>query len=275
MRKAKDGSMVKRIIVLICTLIYLVPLYVVIVNSVKTDAEVILSPLALPREITFDNFVFAFEASDMFTLYKNSIIITVCSVVLLIVISSTAAYVLARRTGKLYNCLYVFSLLGIMVPPVVTLIPSIQTLQFFGLLHTFPGMFLFYGGTFFSFAIFLYVNFIKTIPISFDEAASIDGANQFAIFFKIILPLLRPCTVTVVIMLGMWIWNDFLNPMYILGTQGGLTITTGIHRAMGPFTARWNIVFANVILASAPVIIMYLCLQKHFMKGMAAGAIKG
>ena len=161
-----------------------------------------------------------------------------------------------------------------MVPPIVTLIPSIQTLQFFGLLHTLPGIFLFYGGTFFSFAIFIYVNFIKTIPVSLEEAASIDGANQFSIFWKIIMPLMTPCTITVVILLGMWIWNDFLNPMYILGTRG-LTITTGIHRAIGPYSARWNIVFANVILASAPVIIMYLCLQKHFMKGMTAGAIKG
>ena len=161
-----------------------------------------------------------------------------------------------------------------MVPPVVTLIPSILTLQFFGLLHTMPGLFLFYGGTYFSLAIFFYYNFIKTIPVSFDEAASIDGASQFSIFFRIILPLLQPCTVTVVILLGMWIWNDFLNPMYILGPQG-LTITTGIFRAIGTYSARWNIVFANVILASAPIILMYIVLQKHFMKGMTAGAIKG
>ena len=274
MRKAKIGSLIKRIIVLLCAFIYLIPLYVAIVNSVKTDAEVIISPLALPSTITFDNFVFAFESADMLALYRNSIVITVCSVFLLIIISSMAAYVLARRTGKIYTIMYVFSLVGIMVPPVVTLIPSIQTLQFFGLLHTMPGLFLFYGGTYFSLGIFFYVNFIKTIPVSFDEAASIDGASQFSIFFRIILPLLRPCTVTVVILLGMWIWNDFLNPMYILG-QGGLTITTGVHRAIGPYSARWNIVFANVILASAPVILMYLFLQKHFMKGMTAGAIKG
>ena len=275
MKLISAGNSVKRILVLLFALAYLVPLYIAVVSSVKTDAEILLSPISLPQQVTFDNFATAFYSSNILSLYRTSIIITVCSVTILIAFSSMAAYVIARRKGTFYNCLYVFSLAGIMVPPVVTLIPSIQTLQALGLLHTMPGLFLFYAGTFFSTTIFLYVNFIKTIPISLEEAAYIDGANQFTSFIRIIFPLLKPCTATAVIFLGMWVWNDFLNPMYILGTTGGMTITTGIFSSIGPYASRWNLVFANVILASLPIIILYLCLQKQFMKGLTAGAVKG
>lgn len=268
-------SWVRKILVLLFAIVYLIPLYIAVVNSVKSDAEILISPISLPREITFDNFRTAFNSSNILSLYRNSIIITVCSVAILIFFSSMAAYVIARRKGAFFNALYVFSLAGIMVPPVVTLIPSIQTLQILGLLHTMPGLFLFYAGTFFSTTIFLYVGFIKTLPMSLDESAQIDGASQFTTFFRIILPLLKPITTTAIIFLGMWIWNDFLNPMYILGTSGGMTITTGIHSSIGPYASRWGLVFANVILASVPIIIVYLCLQKQFMKGLTAGAVKG
>ena len=275
MKVMSAGNSVKKILALLFALIYLLPLYIAVVNSVKSDAEILLSPISLPRQVVFDSFATAFYSSNILRLYRTSIIITVCSVAILIAFSSTAAYVIARRKGSFYSCLYVFSLAGIMVPPVVTLIPSIQTLQVLGLLHTMPGLFLFYSGTFFSTTIFLYVNFIKTIPLSLEEAAYIDGANQFTTFFRIIFPLLKPCTATAVIFLGMWVWNDFLNPMYILGTTGGMTITTGIHSSIGPYASRWNLVFANVILATLPIIILYLCLQRQFMKGLTAGAVKG
>jgi raffinose/stachyose/melibiose transport system permease protein len=269
------GNWVKKILVLMFSLIYLVPLYIAVVNAFKTYNEVLLSPLRPPAQITFENFVEAFNASNIFGLYRTSIYITVVSVLLLIVLSSMAAYIIARRTGTVYKCLYVFSLAGIMIPPVVTLVPSIKTLSMLNLLYTEPGLFLFYAGTYFSTAIFLYVGFIKTIPASLDESAYIDGASAFTTFFRIIFPLARPCTATAVIFLGMWIWNDFLNPMYILGYMGGQTITIGIYSAIGAYTSRWNLVFANVILASFPIIILYLCMQKQFMKGLTSGAVKG
>ena len=275
MKKAAAGNWIKKILVLLFAILYLAPLYIAVVNSVKPYSEIIKSPLSLPKQFTLDNFVEAYQTSNMLELYKNSIVITVSSVSLLILLTSMAAYIIARRKGKVYQGLYIYSLAGIMIPPVVTLIPSIKTLSTLHLLYTMPGLLLFYAGTYFSTTIFLYVGFIKTIPASLDESAFIDGANPFITFFQIIFPLVKPCTATAVIFLGMWIWNDFLNPMYILGFRGGKTITTGIYNAIGAYTSMWNLVFANVMLASLPIIILYLSMQKLFMQGLTSGAVKG
>lgn len=275
MKAAAIGNWVKKVLVLVFALIYIAPLYIAVVNSVKPYDEIIKSPLSLPVHFTLQNFADAFKTSNMLELYRNSIVITASSVVLLVLLTSMAAYIIARRKGRVYQGLYVFSLAGIMIPPVVTLIPSIQTLSALHLLYTMPGLLLFYAGTYFSTTIFLYVNFIKTIPDSLDESAFIDGANPFTTFFRIIFPLIKPCTATAVIFLGMWIWNDFLNPMYILGFRGGKTITTGIYNAIGAYTSMWNLVFANVMLASLPIIILYLSMQKMFMQGLTSGAVKG
>ncbi len=275
MNWTKIGNWARKLLILLFALLYLAPLYIAVVNSVKPYPEIIKSPLSLPVAPTFQNFIDAFESSNMLALYENSILITGLSVLLIILLTSMSAYIIARRKGKVYNALYVFSLAGIMIPPVVTLVPSIKTLSALHLLYTMPGLLLFYGGTYFSTTIFIYVGFIKTLPVSLDESAYIDGANPFTTFFKIIFPLVKPCTATAVIFLGMWIWNDFLNPMYILGFRGGKTITTGIYNAIGAYTSMWNLVFANVMLASLPIIILYLSMQKTFMKGLTSGAVKG
>ncbi len=265
----------KKILIIFFLMVYLIPLYVALVNAFKSYEDIAKGPLALPKYFNLDNFRLAFERTNVWKLYANSFVITFGSLVILIFTSSMVAYVVARRTNNIYKILFLFILAGMMVPQQMVLIPSIRTLKFLGLLHTLPGMLLFYGGTYMSLGFFLYVQFIKTIPMSLEEAATIDGASQFKIFFKIIFPLLKPCTATVSIFLGMWIWNDFLPPMYILGSNNGRTITTGIYSAIGRFTTDWNIVFAFVILASLPIIIMYLSMQKQFMKGLTAGSIKG
>ena len=268
-------KVIRNALTLLLGLIYLFPLYIAVANSFKPYAEIIKSPLSLPGQPTLDNFVEAFHASNILSLYGTSMLITFSSVALLILISSTAAYVIIRRNTGFCKFLYAFALIGIMVPPVVTLVPSIKTLKILHLMYKPSGLLMFYGGAYFSTAIFLYTGFINSIPASLDESAYIDGASTITIFFRIIFPLLRPCTATAVILLGMWIWNDFLNPMYILGSTAGRTITTGIYNAIGAYTSQWNLVFANVILASIPIVILYLCMQKQFMEGLTAGAVKG
>ena len=275
MVKRRFFDRIRNALTLAFGLIYLIPLYMAVTNSFKTYADIIKSPLALPTAPTLDNFVEAFHASNIASLYGTSILITFSSVALLILISSTAAYVIIRRNNGICKFLYAFALIGIMVPPVVTLVPSIKTLSMLHLLYKPSGLLMFYGGAYFSTTIFLYTGFINSIPISLDESAYMDGASTITIFFRIIFPLLKPCTATAVILMGMWIWNDFLNPMYILGSTAGRTITTGIYNAIGAYTSQWNLVFANVILASFPIVILYLCMQKQFMSGLTAGAVKG
>lgn len=275
MVKRRIFDRIRNALTLAFGLIYLIPLYMAVTNSFKTYADIIKSPLALPTAPTLDNFVEAFHASNIASLYGTSILITFSSVTLLILISSTAAYVIIRRNNRICKFLYAFALIGIMVPPVVTLVPSIKTLSMLHLLYKPSGLLMFYGGAYFSTTIFLYTGFINSIPVSLDESAYMDGASTITIFFRIIFPLLKPCTATAVILMGMWIWNDFLNPMYILGSTAGRTITTGIYNAIGAYTSQWNLVFANVILASFPIVILYLCMQKQFMSGLTAGAVKG
>jgi raffinose/stachyose/melibiose transport system permease protein len=274
-RKRKIGNGVRSFLIILFALIYLIPLYIAMTNAFKGYWEVIKSPLSLPSEPTMDNFVEAFHSSNILSLYGTSILITFSSVALLVLICSTAAYIIIRRKNKLCKFLYGFALIGIMVPPVVTLVPSIKTLSMLGLMYTPWGLLMFYGGAYFSTTIFLYTGFINSIPVTLDESAYIDGANTITIFFRIIFPLLKPCTATAIILMGMWIWNDFLNPMYILGTTAGKTITLGIYNSIGALTSKWNLVFANVILASFPIVLLYLCMQKQFMSGLTAGAVKG
>ena len=232
-RKRKIGSGVRNVLILLGSLIYLIPLYIAISNAFKSYWDVIKSPLALPTEPTMDNFIEAFHSSNILSLYGNSILITFSSVALLVLICSSAAYIIIRRKNKLCKFLYGFALIGIMVPPVVTLVPSIKTLSMLGLMYTPWGLLMFYGGAYFSTTIFLYTGFINSIPATLDESAYIDGASTITIFFRIIFPLLKPCTATAIILMGMWIWNDFLNPMYILGSTAGKTITLGIYSSIG------------------------------------------
>ena len=274
LRRRKRIEKLLNIIGAIIGIIYLFPLYIAVSNAFKSYGDVIKSPLSLPWSPTLENFVEAFRSSNIASLYGNSLLITFSSVALLIIVASAAAYVIVRRNNRLCKLLYAYALIGIMVPPVVTLVPSIKTLSMLHLMYKPAGLLMFYGGAYFSTAIFLYTGFINSIPASLDESAYIDGAGTVSIFFRIIFPLLKPCTATAIILLGMWIWNDFLNPMYILGSTAGRTITTGIYTAIGAYTSKWNLVFANVILASFPVVILYLSMQNLFMSGLAAGAIK-
>ena len=271
----KIGNGTRSILTVLLALVYLIPLYIAIVNSVKPYQDVIKSPLSPTLHPTMENFAEAFHSSKILSLYGTSILITGSSLLLLIFISSTAAYIIIRRKNRICKFLYGFALIGIMVPPVVTLVPSIKTLSMLGLMFTPWGLLMFYGGAYFSTTIFLYTGFINSIPVTLDESAYIDGASTFTVFFRIIFPLLKPCTATAVILMGMWIWNDFLNPMYILGSTAGKTITLGIYNSIGAYTSKWNLVFANVILASFPIVILYLCMQKQFMTGLTAGAVKG
>lgn len=263
------------LITLLIGLIYMFLMYIAVENSFKPYGEIIKSPLSLPLHATMDNYVQAFHNSNIVSLYTTSLLITFSSVALLILISSTAAYVIMRRNNRVCRFLYGYALLGIMVPPVVTLVPSIKTLSMLNLMYKPAGLLLFYGGAYFSTTIFLYTGFINTVPTSLEESAYIEGADTISIFFRILFPLLKPCTATATILIGMWVWNDFLNPMYILGSTAGRTITTGIYNAIGAHTSQWNLVYANVILASLPVVILYLCMQNRFMSGLISGAVKG
>ncbi|MCC3372439.1 carbohydrate ABC transporter permease [Cohnella sp. REN36] len=274
-QKRMMAGFTEKTVLLAASLLFIFPLYIAIVNSFKTYDQIVKNPLSLPLSITFDNFRMAWERSKIGELYLNSIFITVCSLILILVTASMLAYIIARNKTRMVSYMYVFVLAGFMVPAPAVLIPSLKTLKFLHLDGSMTGLFLFYAGTYMSIAVFFYVEFIKTIPQSIEESGVIDGAGTFTIFFKLVLPLLKPCTATVFTFLSIWIWNDFLPPMYILGSDHGRTITTGIYNAVGRETTDWNIVFSCSVLASLPIVAVYLLAQKQFISGLTAGAVKG
>jgi len=166
-------------------------------------------------------------------------------------------------------------LAGLMIPPQVILIPIADVLRAGHLMGTVQGLVLFNVGYYVPFGVFVFSGFIRTVPIELEEAATVDGASPAKVFWRIVFPLLRPASASVLIFLGVWIWNDFIDPLIILGPSRGTTITTGVYRAVGQYQSDFGSVFALMFLATLPVLAFYLALQRHFVKGLTGGATKG
>jgi raffinose/stachyose/melibiose transport system permease protein len=166
-------------------------------------------------------------------------------------------------------------LAGLMIPPQVILIPITDVLRAIGLMGTLKGLVLFNIGYYVPFGVFVFSGFVRTVPIELEEAAAVDGASRSQIFWRIVFPLLRPASASVMIFLAVWIWNDFIDPLIILGPGRGTTVTTGVYRAVGQYQTDFGSVFALMLLATLPMLVFYLSLQRHFVKGLTGGATKG
>ncbi|QNK55925.1 carbohydrate ABC transporter permease [Paenibacillus sp. PAMC21692] len=265
------------IITLFVACLFFMPFYIAIVNMFKPLNEIKSNPMSLPFPFVWDNFISVLTkpGSTLLSSLWNSTVITSISVLLIVISSSMVSYYIARENTRFSNGLMIFLLFGLMIPPQIVLIPIVKVLQFFGIMHSMTGVIVFFIAYYVPFATFLYSGFTKTVPRELDEAAAIDGAGQIRIFWTIIFPLLAPVTASVLIFQSVFIWNDFLNPLIIMGPMRGTTITTGIYQAMGQFSTNWGEMFVLMFLASAPILVFYLFLQKHFIDGLTAGSIKG
>jgi raffinose/stachyose/melibiose transport system permease protein len=257
--------------------VFFVPLYVMCVNVIKSGPKISKEPAALPIPPTLDNITAVLSRPDrlLWASLTNSIVVTVLSVLILTVLSAMLGHYLARTRSRWGRVATLGLLCGLMIPPQVILLPVTRVLQIFHLMSTVQGLVLFNVGYYIPFGVFVFSGFMRTIPIELEEAAAIDGASRGRVFWRIVFPLLRPATASVLIFLGVWIWNDFLDPLIILGPGKGTTITTGIYRSIGQYQADFGSVFALMFLATLPVLIFYLLLQRHFVKGLTGGATKG
>lgn len=205
----------------------------------------------------------------------NSVEITAISITVLTVLSAMLGHYLARAAGPLPKIALAVLLCGLMVPPAVIMTPITEVLRTLGLMTSVAGVVLSNVGYYVPFGVFVFTGFVKTIPVELEEAAALDGAGRFRTFWQVIFPLLRPASASVLIFLGTWIWNDFLNPLIILGPASGTTVTVGVYRAIGEHQSDYGAVFAFMFLASIPILVFYLAFQKHFVKGLTGGASKG
>jgi raffinose/stachyose/melibiose transport system permease protein len=254
-----------------------VPLYVILANAFKPGPDIAPSPVSFPTRPTLDNLIGVMTRSDhlFWASLTNSVVVTALSVFVLTIVSAMLGHYLARTTSRWGKAATLVLLCGLMIPPQVILLPITQVLNTFHLMATLQGLVLFNVGYYVPFGVFVFAGFVRTVPIELEQAAAIDGAGWFSIFWRIVFPLLRPATASTVIFFGVWIWNDFLNPLIILGPGSGTTITTGIYRSIGQYQADFGTVFGLMFLSTVPVLVLYLALQKQFVKGLTGGATKG
>ena len=205
--------------------------------------------------------------------YFNSTVITVGAVALLVIFGAMVGYVLQRRPSGWNKVIYGFVLAGLIIPPAV--VPTIWVLQELGLFKTLHGMVLIQVAYGLSFTVLLYRAFIATIPRDLDEAAIIDGAKPWQIFFRVILPLLRPVTVTVIVVQSVAIFNDFTNPLYYLPGKENVTVQLTLYNFQSQFSSQFNLLFMNILLVTIPPLIVFLFFNRQIVAGMTAGAVKG
>ncbi|MEU7892110.1 carbohydrate ABC transporter permease [Nonomuraea sp. NPDC049152] len=257
--------------------LFAVPLYVVLANAFKDGPDIAPDPFGPPLPPTLDNLAAVVSRPDrlFWASLGNSLIVTALSVAVLTILSAMLGHYLARTPSRWGRAATLLLLCGLMIPPQVILLPVVRVLQLFDLMTTVQGLVLFNVGYYVPFGVFVFSGFVRTIPIEMEQAAAIDGAGRLATFWRVVFPLLRPASASAIIFFAVWIWNDFLNPLIILGPSQGTTVTTGIYRAVGQYQVDFGTVFGLMFLATLPILVFYLALQKHFVKGLTSGATKG
>lgn len=258
-------------IVMLCQLL---PFYLAITTSLKPADD--MSSALIPRtsDLAWDNWVSAVTEGGILTSVVNSIIVTVCTTILVCVLGAAAAYPLARRTTRLNKFVSAFILSMMMIPPLSILVPLYSFLVKLNGANTYWGVVLVLTATNLPLSVFLYTAFIRAIPRAIDEAGTIDGANKFQVFIRLILPMLKPVTATVVIMTGSTVWNDYALSSYILTDPEVQTIAPRVASFFSANTNNLGIAAAAALIAAAPMVIAYLFLQRYFIAGMIAGSVK-
>jgi raffinose/stachyose/melibiose transport system permease protein len=255
-------------------LVFLIPFYYVFANSLKPFAEILTNTSSLPEVLQFQNYANAFEKLDFLKVFANSLLITIASNAVLVIFCSMAAYMLVRTKRKISNIIFMIYVAAMIIPFQSIMIPLIKTAGNFGLLNSIWGLVIMYLGFGSGMTIFLYHGFIKGIPLEIEEAAIIDGCSRFGVFWRIVFPLLKPITVTIVILNTLWIWNDFLLPSLVLQDPELRTIPLATFFFFGQFTKQWDLALAALVMGVIPLLIFFFAMQKHIIKGITSGSIK-
>jgi raffinose/stachyose/melibiose transport system permease protein len=261
-------------------LLYLSPVYIVLVNSFKNRAELYEDILALPGRLSFVYYANAMERMNFLSALGNSLLVAVFSILFITVLASMCAWMLVRSENRLSKFIFMILVATMLIPFQTLMMPLMQEMsgikRALGLpmVDTLGALVFMNIGFGASLAVFLYHGFIKTIPRSLEEAATIDGCNTIQVFWRIVFPILKPVTVTVMVLDVIWIWNDYLLPSLVLTSKANRTIPLSTASFFGEFTIQWNMAMAGLMLTIIPVIVFYLFSQKYIIKGVAAGAVK-
>ncbi|OPH49325.1 sugar ABC transporter permease [Paenibacillus ferrarius] len=272
---ARRINIALEVIMLLLAAVMVVPIYYLLVTTLKTSAEAALHPLALPNHFMISGYIKAWQTMNYPRVFMNNVLITVTSVVGVILLASLAAYTFARRPNRINQILFYFILIGVTIPFQVATIPLFKLMKSFGLVDTFSAVILVNIFTMISFNVFLIKNFIATVPIELEESASIDGCGVFGTFRRITFPLLLPVIATVGILDSLTAWNDFYTPLLFLQSREKGVILLEVFRNIGQFSTDWTSFFPMLVLGIAPLLLFYLFMQRYIISGIVTGAVKG
>ncbi|WP_170311684.1 carbohydrate ABC transporter permease [Vallitalea okinawensis] len=261
------------IFMILLSFIILIPFVMMLLGSFKTQQEAIYFNLSLPEKWQFNNYLQVIQEGKIIRSFLNSMLITSSSVTLCLIATALASFVIARRKDRAMSFMMNLFMIGMIAP--MSMIPTIRVLQTLHLTGSYLGVILIYMARNIPWSSFIFIKFIKGIPMELDESAIIDGCGPHGTFFKILLPLLKPVTVTTLIIVVMNVWNDFMIPLYFLGNSKKWTMPLTVYNFFGRYAREWNLVFADLIMTALPVVLLYLFCQKYIIAGLTAGSVKG
>lgn len=276
MKREKRSLILTEIIMILVAVVWFIPIYYLIVTTLKDPQEATLHPLGLPSAVLLHNYVEAWNNMQFPRAFRNTFIITFTSVFLLVILGSMAAYALARTKSRLGNSLFLLFLAGLVVPFQMNIVSLYKIVKNLHLMNTLLAVILVDTAINTPQALFLFKEFIEsTVPRELEEAAAIDGCSVIRKFFVVVLPLLKPVISTVVILVTLNVWNEFMTPLLFLQSRENDVILQEVTRNIGQFSTDWTALFPMLMLGVAPLMIFYVFMQKYIIAGVAAGAVKG
>lgn len=267
------GCMLGNLVAVVTSLIVIIPLVVLFLNSFKTAGEANKMTLSLPKEWMFENYGKVIEQGKLLSSFFNGLLYAVFSVVIVVILVSAAAFVISRNPKGINRFLYYFIISGIALP--INNVALMKVLQVLHLVNTQLGIILLYAAINIPLSLFLTYGFIGTIPRELDEAAVIDGCRPGQLFIRVIAPLMKPIVSTLFVLDFMAVWNDFTMPLYYLNNSRKWPMTLAVYNFFGAFEYSWNLVAADIILTLAPVLVVFIIGQRYIVGGVSAGSVKG
>jgi raffinose/stachyose/melibiose transport system permease protein len=272
-RKNAALAVAKQALLIVLTLVILAPFVIILSNSFKTKVDALQMGIIPTSHPVWSNYATVIERGNILVSFLNSVLYTAAATAGTLFVTSMAAYVLSRRESRLSRFIYLFIVFGIMLP--TNFVALIKVMQSMHLLNSRAGLILYYIASNVAFGTFIIHGFVSTVPRAMDESAAIDGAGPLLIFSAVILPLLQPILVTTAVLCGMGVWNDFINPLYLLNSTSAWPMTLSVYGFFGRFQQEWNLVFADIVMTCIPILAIYLVGQRYIVSGLTAGAVKG
>lgn len=274
-KQTKIEQIILHTLLIIWSLIVLFPIYTLIVNSFKIQREIFINPFAFPANLTLVGYQNAIKYGNYPVLFRNSLTITIVSLIIIMFFGSLASYSLVRWKSVFSKVTYVFFIVGMMIPIKLASLSLIELTQTLNTHDNLLAVIPIYIASGIPISILVTTEFIRNLPSGLIDAARIDGATEFQVYLKVVLPLCRPALATVAIFNMVPIWNDFWWPLILLRSKENRTIQLGVSLLFGEFSANWTNILSVLSLAALPMIILYLIFSRQFIKGLTAGAMKG